>query len=124
MSVYQDIKIAASDGVCALIGPVTPELFEKNCPRFIDGFWVTIELIVLASALGLLIALAAVLARVSGNRLLGTIAYLYIYVVPAARRSWCSSGSPISASAASARTGWVRCCGRSSRTAGTSACWC
>ena len=80
MSVYQDIKIAASDGVCAVIGPITPALFERSCARFIDGFWVTIELVLLASLLGLIIALAAVLARVSGNRPLGLFAYLYIYV--------------------------------------------
>lgn len=77
---YQDIKIAASDGVCAVIGPMTPELFEENCPRFIDGFWVTIELILLASIIGLAVALLAVLARVSGNRFFSTLAYIYIYV--------------------------------------------
>jgi polar amino acid transport system permease protein len=80
MSVYQDIKIAASDGVCAAIGPIGPALFDKNCARFIDGFWVTVELILLASAIGLAIALIAVLARVSGNRLLALAAYIYIYV--------------------------------------------
>ena len=80
MSVYQDIKIAASDGVCAVIGPIGPELFEKNCARFIDGFWVTIELILFASVIGLAIAILTVLARVSGNRILSTIAYAYVYV--------------------------------------------
>ncbi|MEZ5932608.1 MAG: ABC transporter permease subunit [Alphaproteobacteria bacterium] len=77
---YQDIKIAASDGVCAVVGPLGPELFEKNCARFIDGFWVTIELILFASIIGLGIALVAVLARVSGNRFFSTLAYIYIYV--------------------------------------------
>lgn len=80
MSIYQDMKIAASDGVCALIGPMGPDLFDKNCPRFIDGFWVTLELILFASVIGLAIAIMAVLARVSGNRLLSGMAYLYIYV--------------------------------------------
>lgn len=80
MSVYQDIKIAASDGVCAVIGPVGPALFEKNCPRFIDGFWVTIELLAIASVIGLAIAIMAVLARVSGNRILSGIAYAYVYI--------------------------------------------
>ena len=80
MSVYQDMKIAASDGVCAVIGPVTPELFQENCARFIDGFWVTIELILFASIIGLGIALVTVLARLSGNRILSTISYVYTYV--------------------------------------------
>ena len=80
MSVYQDIKIAASDGVCAALGPISPALFEKSCPRFIDGFWVTIELLALSSVIGLGIALLAVLARLSGNRILSTISYAYTYV--------------------------------------------
>ncbi|MGI9508424.1 MAG: ABC transporter permease [Geminicoccaceae bacterium] len=80
MSLYQDIKIAASDGVCAALGPISPALFEKSCPRFIDGLWVTIELLAFASVIGLGIALLAVLARLSGNRFFSTIAYVYTYV--------------------------------------------
>lgn len=80
MSIYQDIKIAASDGVCAVLGPIGPALFEKSCPRFIDGLWVTIELLAFSSVIGLGIALLAVLARLSGNRILSSIAYAYTYV--------------------------------------------
>jgi polar amino acid transport system permease protein len=80
MSLYADLKIAASDGVCALAAPIAPTLFEKSCVRFIDGLWVTIELLVLSCVIGLAIALVAVLARLSGNRIAAAISYAYTYV--------------------------------------------
>ena len=80
MGFYNDIKIAASDQVCALLEPIGPTLFAKSCVRFIDGFWVTIELLALSSILGLALALVTVLVRLSGNRIAATIANIYVYI--------------------------------------------
>lgn len=69
-----------SEGACTIVGPVTPENFAQYCPRFMDGFFVTLELLVIACVFGLLIAVPMALARVSENRLLWIPAYIYIYV--------------------------------------------
>jgi polar amino acid transport system permease protein len=77
---YIDTKILISDGGCALIEPISPALFASSCPRFIDGFFVTIELVVLSTLIGLVVAVAVALARTSGNVILGPLAYAYCYV--------------------------------------------
>ncbi len=80
MAGYSDLKYAASDAVCGLVQPFTPEIFADSCGRFVDGFWVTLELLILSCAIGLGIALASALARVSGNVLLAPVSYAYTYV--------------------------------------------
>ena len=75
-----DALNSVSEGVCSVIGPVTPDNFARYCPRFIDGFFTTIELLAIASVLGLIVAVPMALARVSENRLLSIPAYIYIYV--------------------------------------------
>lgn len=49
--------------------------------RFVDGTLITIELLVLASVIGLAIAVPMALARVSRNPLLAGFAYGYIYLL-------------------------------------------
>ncbi|WDR04494.1 ABC transporter permease subunit [Devosia rhodophyticola] len=78
--VYLNFKIAASDGICGALAPISPDLFVNACPRFFDGFFVTLELLLLSSVLGFLIAVAVVLARVSSSRFLSIPAHAYIYV--------------------------------------------
>ena len=77
---YRSLKIAASDGVCAVLDPISPELFAKACPRFVDGMFVTLELLILACIIGFAIAVGVVLARTSGNLLFSAPAYAYTYV--------------------------------------------
>ncbi len=77
---YLDLKIAASDGACAALSPISPQLFADACPRFFDGLFVTVELLFLSSAIGFFVAVAVVLARVSKNPLLFAPAQAYVYV--------------------------------------------
>lgn len=77
---YLHLKIAASDGACAALSPISPDLFAQSCPRFFDGFFVTLELLVLSSAIGFVVALAIVLARVSRIPLLSIPAQAYVYI--------------------------------------------
>lgn len=80
MSSYNSLKILLSDGACAALKPITPELFGTSCTRFIDGFFITTELLILSSLIGFVIALAMVLARVSRLPLLAVPAYIFTYV--------------------------------------------
>lgn len=77
---YQNMKITASDGACAILNPVSPDLFAKSCSRFVDGFFVTFELLLLSSIAGLALAILIVSARVSGKRMFSIPAYIYAYV--------------------------------------------
>jgi His/Glu/Gln/Arg/opine family amino acid ABC transporter permease subunit len=80
MSAYSDVKIWLSDGICAALNPISPQLFATSCPRFIDGFFVSIELLVLSSAIGFGIGIAIALARVSKVPVISIPAYLYSYI--------------------------------------------
>jgi len=77
---YRDGKIWLSDTICAAVSPVSPELFVEFCPRFIDGFFITIELVLLSSLMGIVIAIMFALARTSNIPLISLPAYLYSYV--------------------------------------------
>lgn len=77
---YLDGKIWLSDTLCADVRPVSPEMFAEFCPRFLDGFFVSIELLVLSTLMGFVIAIAFALARTSGVTILSFIAGAYIYV--------------------------------------------
>ncbi|KEJ87874.1 ABC transporter permease [Sulfitobacter donghicola] len=83
---YQDFKYAISDGICAGLNPVSTELFAKFCPRFVDGTFVTIELLLLSSALGFLLAVIWVLARLSGWAVFSVPANIFVY---------CFRGTPL-----------------------------
>jgi His/Glu/Gln/Arg/opine family amino acid ABC transporter permease subunit len=77
---YLDAKLWLSDHVCAVVAPVSPKLFAGSCTRFIDGFFISIELVVLASLFGLILALALAVARTSNRPMLSLPAYAYTYV--------------------------------------------
>ena len=55
------------------------EFMAKYGYKFIDGLIVTIELVALSVALGALVSLPVALGRLSGNRIIGRIAYAYVY---------------------------------------------
>lgn len=82
ISSYQDFKFDSSDAVCETIGPwsITPEGFDTYCTRFMDGSFITLELLLISSILALLLAIPIALARVSKVRALSLTAYGYIYV--------------------------------------------
>lgn len=77
---YLDGKIWLSDSICAAVGPISPELFASSCPRFMDGFFISIELLVLSSLIGLVLALGLAIARTSNITVLAAPAYVYCYV--------------------------------------------
>jgi polar amino acid transport system permease protein len=77
---YLNGKIWLSDTACAAVGPVSSSTFAEFCPRFIDGFVVTVELLVLSTILGFVIAIALATARTSKSPLFSIPAYAYIYV--------------------------------------------
>lgn len=80
MDFYFDAKIWASDAICAGLKPVAPTLFANACGRFFDGFFVTIELLVISTALGFALAIALALARTSNSTALSGLSYAYSYV--------------------------------------------
>ncbi len=80
MSFYLDAKIWASDLVCAALKPVSPALFADSCGRFFDGFFVTIELVVVSTLLGFTLAILLALARTSRSAVLSNLSYAYSYV--------------------------------------------
>ena len=77
---YTNGKIWISDNVCELAGPLTPQLFATSCTRFADGFFVTVELLVLSTLIGFVLAVLLVLARTSNVVSLSAPAYAYTYV--------------------------------------------
>lgn len=81
MSVYQTAKYAVSDASCLALTPLTPDTFGKYCSRFVDGFFVTIELLVLSCAFGLFIAVWVAFGRFARNPLIRAAAFGYSYVL-------------------------------------------
>lgn len=77
---YQDLKFRISDAICAGLSPVSGPFFDKACPRFIDGFIVTAELLTLACGIGFFLAIALTFARMSGRALLVWPAQIFVYV--------------------------------------------
>lgn len=77
---YNEIKIALSDSVCQVLSPVSPQLFANSCTRFFDGFFVSIELLVLSSLMGFVIAIGLAIARTSNIPLLSFPAFIYCYI--------------------------------------------
>lgn len=77
---YLDGKIWLSDSICAAVHPITPELFASSCPRFMDGFFISLELLVLSSLIGIVLALGLAVARTSNRPALFVPAYIYCYI--------------------------------------------
>ncbi|MCG8429140.1 MAG: ABC transporter permease [Chromatiales bacterium] len=77
---YFEAKYRASEAVCQIIGPATPQGFADYCPRFVQGTFTTVEILVLCCLIGLVVAVPMALARVSSNKWLSVPAYVYIYV--------------------------------------------
>jgi polar amino acid transport system permease protein len=54
--------------------------FERYGPRYLSGLWTTISLVGISVILGALLSLPLAFARMSTNRVVGAIAYSYVYV--------------------------------------------
>ncbi|MFB9952635.1 ABC transporter permease [Rhizobium puerariae] len=54
--------------------------FLRYGPRYLNGLWTTISLVTLGIIFGAVLSLPIAFARMSDNRVLNTIAYVYVYV--------------------------------------------
>jgi len=65
--------------IAYLVNAWNPELFSRYAPLYMGGLWVTIRLVFISIILGALISIPIAYARMSDNRLLGALAYGYVY---------------------------------------------
>lgn len=62
-----------------LVSQFDPAFYARYAPRVLHGLLVTLELVVLAIVIGAAIALPMAIARGSPNRIVGALAYAYVY---------------------------------------------
>ncbi|HEY5818983.1 MAG TPA: ABC transporter permease [Mesorhizobium sp.] len=62
-----------------LISVWNPELFDKYFPLYMQGLWVTTQLVFFSIVLGALLSVPVTYARMSKNRALQAISYGYVY---------------------------------------------
>ncbi len=62
-----------------LVDSYSPEFVSRYGPKFISGFIVTIELVVVSITAGAIISLPIAFARMSKNPVIGALAYAYVY---------------------------------------------
>ncbi|PTW57554.1 amino acid ABC transporter membrane protein 2 (PAAT family) [Breoghania corrubedonensis] len=65
--------------VAFLVSSFDPEFMAKYGAKFIKGLIVTIELVGLSVVLGALVSLPVAMGRLSSNKIIGRIAYSYVY---------------------------------------------
>jgi polar amino acid transport system permease protein len=66
--------------VYSLIDDWDVDKFTRYGPRYLDGLLTTITLVGISIILGALLSLPLAFARMSNNRIIGTLAYTYVYV--------------------------------------------
>lgn len=72
--------IAAGLGVAwLLVSGFDPVFFWRYFPRLMGGLWITVQLVVISMALGAVLAFPVAFARLSGNRMIGGLAFAYVY---------------------------------------------
>ncbi|MCO5065694.1 MAG: ABC transporter permease [Rhizobiaceae bacterium] len=62
-----------------LAGRWNPELFTNYAPKYMQGLWVTIRLVVISMILGGLLSIPIAYGRMSKNRIASALAYAYVY---------------------------------------------
>lgn len=77
---YFSTKFWLSEQLCEGVAPIAPDLFAASCTRFISGFFVSIELLLLASVFGFIIAIGLAIARTSEMPVISMPAFVYCYV--------------------------------------------
>lgn len=65
--------------VLFLVSSWKPELFRRYAPEYASGLWVTIQLVVLSVVAGAVVSIPIALGRRSKNRIIGGLAYAYVY---------------------------------------------
>lgn len=65
--------------VAYLVAAWNPELFIKYGPNYLSGLGVTLALVGISTAIGAVLSIPIAYARMSSNRLLGAVAYGYVY---------------------------------------------
>ena len=65
--------------VAYLVRAWNPELFERWLPQYISGLGVTLTLVVISTTLGAILSVPVAYARMSSSRVLGALAYAYVY---------------------------------------------
>ncbi|NTE86535.1 ABC transporter permease [Agrobacterium rubi] len=66
--------------VYSLIDDWDVDKFTRYGPRYLDGLLTTITLVGISIILGALLSLPIAFARMSRNRIIGSLAYIYVYV--------------------------------------------
>ncbi|MFN0262957.1 ABC transporter permease [Tepidamorphus sp. 3E244] len=62
-----------------LVSEYKPSFYARYGPRILGGLWTTIQLVVLSVGIGVLIAVPVTFARASKSRLIGALAFAYVY---------------------------------------------
>lgn len=66
--------------IYSVIDDWDPDKFTRYGPRYLNGLITTITLVGTSIILGAMLSLPIAFARMSSNRILGTLAYVYVYV--------------------------------------------
>lgn len=66
-------------GLYRYVAGIDWEFASRYFPRMLEGLWITIQLVVIAILLGFVIALPVAFARMSPSRIVGALAYAYVY---------------------------------------------
>lgn len=80
MNIYQSTKYAVTDALCAAGAPFLPDSFNTYCTRFIDGFFVTVELLLLSCIAGGVLAIGLTLVQLCRYRLFSRAVTCYSYI--------------------------------------------
>ncbi|WP_295810004.1 ABC transporter permease [uncultured Nitratireductor sp.] len=65
--------------IAFLVNAWDPDIFTRYAPRYLSGFWVTVQLVGVSVILGAFLSVPVALGRMSGSRLIGGLAYAYVY---------------------------------------------
>lgn len=65
--------------VIYLVRRWNPELFNNYAPKYLQGLWVTIQLVVISMIIGGLLSIPIAYGRMSKNRIVSALAYAYVY---------------------------------------------
>ncbi len=77
---WMAVWIASATGICWMfVTDFDGDFFARYAPRMLGGLVVTLQLVVLSVILGMFLALPVTFARGSPNRLIGGLAFAYVY---------------------------------------------
>lgn len=62
-----------------LVNRWNPELFSNYAPKYMQGLWVTVQLVVISMIIGSLLSIPIAYGRMSRNPIVSSLAYAYVY---------------------------------------------